>query len=317
MLDIWRGKERARSWPKKRGKKLHPKVADQNEWFRQAQWATKYMPAKMYWQVAAAVQGSPLLPRDILTMMLAGRLAAFHLPDGRILWSKEVANDVSTALDVISDQPGAMLVRGEAGWQALLPGEPGLVLKTQGPGQLPIWDEGGGGGGGGNGVLLAEVVTIAGQNVVHFDVDPSFSGLRIIADAGTVSADGGLTQWAKLQFNGDTAANRYGWTLQGSYHSGNVYGVGSNTDVGAGAILLPSMGIAGIDYGLGRIDIGDYRNNRKKRFNAQSGGWQSNVGALNSTAFGTWQGTDPITTIDIRPSASNYAVGSRFRLYGV
>ena len=147
MLDVVNGSERARAWPKKRGKKLHPKTVEQNEWFRQAQWATKFMAPEMYWQIAAAVQGTPLLPRDILTMMLAGRLAAFTLPSGRTIWSKQVSNDVTTALDVICDIPGALLVRGETQWQAILPGADGLILTSKGPGQLPEWDANGGGGG--------------------------------------------------------------------------------------------------------------------------------------------------------------------------
>lgn len=147
MLDVVNGSERARSWPKKRGKPKSQKTADQNEWFRQAQWATKFMPAEMYWQIAEAVKGTPLLPRDILTMMMAGRLLAFTLPNGRTIWSEAVANDVTTALDVISDVPGAMLVRGQDHWQAILPGADGLILTSKGPGQIPEWDANGGGGG--------------------------------------------------------------------------------------------------------------------------------------------------------------------------
>lgn len=139
MLDVVNGEERARAWPKKRSRKKHPHTVEQNEWFRQAQWATKYMSAEMYWQFAQAVKGTPLLPRDILTMMMAGRLAAFTLPSGRTLWSEQVANDVSQALDVISDQPGSMLVRGPNGWMAISPGLAGQLLTFEGPDAPPSW----------------------------------------------------------------------------------------------------------------------------------------------------------------------------------
>lgn len=145
MLDVVNGQERARGWPKKRGKKLHPTTIDQNEWFRQAQWATKFMPAEMYWKVAQAVQGSPLLPRDILTMMMAGRLLAFTGPDGTTIWSRQVLSDVSDALDAITNSPGAMLIRGEDGWIALMPGAAGDVLKIPDEGGAPAWLPDGGG----------------------------------------------------------------------------------------------------------------------------------------------------------------------------
>lgn len=154
MLDVVNGQERARSWPKKRGKPKSQKTADQNEWFRQAQWATKFMPAEMYWQIADAVKGTPLLPRDILTMMMAGRLLAFTMPNGRTMWSVQVANDVSQALDVIADLPGSMLVRGADRWMAILPGNNGQVLTASADGLPPLWADGGGGGG--SGIIAGE-----------------------------------------------------------------------------------------------------------------------------------------------------------------
>lgn len=155
MLDVVNGQERARAWPKKRGKKLHPKVLDRMEWFRQAQWATKYMAPEMYWKAAAAVNGSPILPRDILTMMMAGRLLAFERPNGSTLWSEAVRMDVSQALDVITDAPGSLLVRGPDGWISIPAGPEGYSLQSMGEGLSPEWVASGGGGQG-KGVVYGE-----------------------------------------------------------------------------------------------------------------------------------------------------------------
>lgn len=208
MLDVVGGQERARAWPKKRPGKKHPHTAEQNEWFRQAQWATKYMAPEMYWQAQQAVQGTPLLPRDILTMMMAGRLAAFVSPTGRVIWSKAVQNDVSRALDVISDVPGAMLVRGPDGWQAILPGAPGQALVMPAEGDVPEWGEGGGGaggplgGGGADGSPQADAPLLADFPVIVNSASIEYAqrdyGVRIYQTTGLGFATRGFFQPAPL-----------------------------------------------------------------------------------------------------------------------
>lgn len=148
MLDVVEGQERARSWPSSRGKNLHPVVKEQMEWFRQAQWATKYMAPEMYMAAVEATKRGPILPRDVLTMMMSGRMLAFTGPDGRTIWSTAVATDVSVSLDVLSDVVGAMLVRTPEGWRGILPTIPGQVLTCNGPDEVPSWQAAGGGGGG-------------------------------------------------------------------------------------------------------------------------------------------------------------------------
>lgn len=117
MQDISNGQERTRSWPKARGKKLSPKTLEQMEWFRTVQLATKYMAPDQLINAMNATAGTPLLPRDILTMMAAGRLYYFLLPDGRKIASRPMINDVSQSLDVISDIPGTLLKRGADQWE--------------------------------------------------------------------------------------------------------------------------------------------------------------------------------------------------------
>jgi hypothetical protein len=86
MLDITHGEPRARAWPRPRGKGGTEEQKQQREWFRQASWAIKYMAPEMVKDVMVARQGKPLLPRDMLMMMLSGRLATLTLPSGTVWW---------------------------------------------------------------------------------------------------------------------------------------------------------------------------------------------------------------------------------------
>lgn len=317
MLDVVNGQERARAWPKERGRKKHPKTAEQNEWFRQAQWATKFMAPEMYWQAQQAVQGTPLLPRDILTMMMAGRLAGFVAPDGRRLWSVAVQNDVSTALDVIADLPGSMLVRGVNGWQAILSGPAEYVLRSQGEDLPPIWSPGGGGGGGGGDQLLAEVVTGAGETSVHFDIPPTFRSFRIEGIAGSTNAAGNNTQVVYARFNGDAGAAKYAHTILGGYGAGGTFGNGVISEDRAGVGFIPSMGASGTTLGEFSLTVSEYLGGHEKIFRSQISGYQQNVGPLTATGSGVWRDTALISEVDLLAQADPFVAGSRFLLYGV
>jgi hypothetical protein len=144
MLDHHRGTPRARSWPKKRGRRLAQKTKDQMEWFRQAQWATKFWDPWIFQTYQQAVKGTPLLPRDICTMQMAGRLAFVVFDDGTPCWSKEMRLDVSYSLDVITHLPGSILARGINDWLGIEAGDAGYVLTSVGPGEVPQWMPGGG-----------------------------------------------------------------------------------------------------------------------------------------------------------------------------
>lgn len=132
MEDVSQGQERTRAWPRSRGKSLHPKTKEQMEWFRQAQWATKYMDPKQMVIFNEMTKGTPLLPRDIATMMMAGRLFSFEMADGRSINAMQTQNDVSQSLDAISQEIGTTLIRKPEGWRGVPPlpaNRAGVVLQ--------------------------------------------------------------------------------------------------------------------------------------------------------------------------------------------
>lgn len=117
VSDVSNGVERQRAWPRSRGKITNPTTVEQMEWFRQAQWATKYIDPQIMTTFAQATKGTPLLPRDLATMMFAGRMFYFIFPDGRKMFSVQAKTDVSTSLDAIGQTPGMTLIRGPVYWE--------------------------------------------------------------------------------------------------------------------------------------------------------------------------------------------------------
>lgn len=117
MVDVTHGSLRTRIWPRPRGPGSSERVKETREWFRQAAWAMKFLAPDIQAQVAAARVGKPLLPRDLLMMMLSARLGQFHMPNGEI-WRPAVAiNDISQMLDFITALEGMTLVRGPEQWE--------------------------------------------------------------------------------------------------------------------------------------------------------------------------------------------------------
>ncbi len=131
MLDVSNGEPRMRIWPSPRGKSATEAQAAQRAWFRQASWAIKWMNPDMVAQVMAARQGLPLLPRDMLMMMLSGRLASTFNKQGQRIYPMAARLDVSESLDTISQIQNTILVRGPEYWV-------GVTFDPNGPAAVDI-----------------------------------------------------------------------------------------------------------------------------------------------------------------------------------
>ena len=145
MQDVCAGVERVRAWPVKRKKRLSPKQKEQMAWFAEAQMAARYIAPQLLADAAAATANGPILPRDILTMMFAGRLCSFINQFGKEVFPMAVARDVSESLDAISQTPGSIIFRGEELWEHVPAGAQGEYLRMMGG--RPQWVTGASGGG--------------------------------------------------------------------------------------------------------------------------------------------------------------------------
>lgn len=139
MMDTCRGVLRVRKWPKPRGKPRNENEAYWQEWFREAQICAKYAPAQDIIAAREATKGTVWKPRDLQMKAMRGRMWTFITPDGRKIYSMAQRVDVSEGLDIISQVPGSMLVRGEMYWEYLVPGPEGYVLTSRGENMLPYW----------------------------------------------------------------------------------------------------------------------------------------------------------------------------------
>lgn len=66
---------------------------------------------------------------DLLTQLAFGRLFAFMLPNGRIVYSRNAVNDVSRRLDWLEPNVGSILTRTANGWLPTFACEPGAHCR--------------------------------------------------------------------------------------------------------------------------------------------------------------------------------------------
>lgn len=124
MQDVSQGAERVRAWPPSKGRRRSTKQRQLEDQFRLVQLATKFMAPMAYAAIEVATRGTPLLPRDVMTMQLYNRLGGFILPDGRRLYPVTARTDVEQALDTITQTSGEVLRKTEAGWEGWSPPTP-------------------------------------------------------------------------------------------------------------------------------------------------------------------------------------------------
>lgn len=128
-----------------------------------------------------------------------------------------------------------------------------------------------------------------------------------------VAKNGSTTQTNMfVNFNGSSTG--YAW--HSLYGSGTaVYSTASSAQT---RITIPSCitnYTAGAAWGSGIISILDYRGSGKNKTTRTSHGEINNfVVALTS---GLWANTAAITSITLAPPNGNFAIGSRFSLYGI
>lgn len=119
--DAVRGRPRLRAWPPKKAAAAKAKNQEQIEWFRQAQFLAKYAASTQMKVAREVTTGTPLMPRDLLTMAMAGRLWVIKDQNGKEIWPVAVRNDVSQALDLLSKKAGSILYRGPDIWEGSNP----------------------------------------------------------------------------------------------------------------------------------------------------------------------------------------------------
>jgi len=222
MVDVYRGQLRVRKWPRKRGRNLHPKTLAQMEWFRQANELAKYVAPQQQVLAREAAAGSPLLPRDLLIMAMAGRMFAIDFIDGRMLFPMAARAGISESLDVLSHEVGAVLVRAATYWEGLSPGLAGSVLTSAGPGQPPVWAGGVGAGG-------------------SWDWPIDYNSQSTVTSGGLQATKGNIIE-CRQPFEVKACAATFTPTLTGSYqcHIAELNGAGVIQAIASSNVLTPA-----------------------------------------------------------------------------
>lgn len=197
MQDVVRGVERARAWPRPKGSNQTPAQLEQQEWFRQANWAFKYADMRIQAACRRATHRTSLYPRDLFTMMAKGKVMTLLDENNFRIWPLAYVLDVSESLDAISQIPGTILIREADRWRGIpLPVNPPALPWTEVLDQViaaPTAE------------LIADVTGYEEWMVQGNDITASASGSRALQ----LSTDGGAT-W---------------WNAAGNYRTVNVAGV--------------------------------------------------------------------------------------------
>ena len=303
------GKERARAWPGPRSRSAREKVKEQNEWFRQAQWACKYWPADFTMQIREAVAGTPLLYRDLMTMIMANRAWAIELDDGRTIYPMPARQDVSLSLDVLGQTPGDVLTRGDTWWAPAADPEPGFVLSYVSPTEPAKW---------------APVAAVGGLSVIGTTV--------LAADAPSISWPVISDQYQDLVLSlygrGTDAANGVSVLMRVNGSAAAIYdyyrlnSFAAANGAGQTSAVLGSLEGAGSPAGAANqitLEIAGYACATLHK------SWTGNTGLKigNNAADMLWQliggfirTNSPIASLEIFPISGQFLAGTRATLYG-
>jgi len=135
-----RGRLYACKWPRKRQRVKHPTTLAQMEKFRQANWLAKYAPAPIQMAHRQMVEGTQLLPRDLMVAAMFGRGFTWAIPGHRRRYPVAAVRDLSDNLDILGPNVGGILTRGADRWEAPAAAQAGQILVAQAPGTPAAWE---------------------------------------------------------------------------------------------------------------------------------------------------------------------------------
>lgn len=139
MIDVVRGQVRIRKWPRPRGNNRPEIQKWWSEWLRQAMLLMKFAPPREIQLWRDAIAGTPVKLSDIYLASMRGTLWVLEGPDGTQYWPEQAIEKVSQSLDLITAQPGGMIVRGNQQWQGIEPPASINEVLIASNDELPQW----------------------------------------------------------------------------------------------------------------------------------------------------------------------------------
>ena len=161
--------------------------------------------------------------------------------------------------------------------------------------------------------LISEQILASNAASVTFDVSSLAATYKHLQIRYTTRSDASTFPDIRMRFNSDTGTNYAYHRLRG-YGSGVDSGYWTSTDqitVGHAAGTTTTQA-----FYAGVIDILDFASTSKNKTTRTLAGYTANGYDDIRLASGLWASTSAITNIQFLPSASNFAAGTRFSLYG-
>jgi len=181
---------------------------------------------------------------------------------------------------------------------------------------LGIWAASGAGGGGASDFQLisTQLVSSSVASVTFSSIPSTFRHLQLrVAGRGEQSA---ASISIRLTANSDSGANYASHYIFGDGSS--VYSVGLPSETYASLGFIPAAQMASSVFGASIIDVLDYSKTTKNKTFRALNGFKDNTFPTNRVALHSalWASTSAINSLSLVAQSGNWAVGSRFSLYG-
>jgi hypothetical protein len=163
--------------------------------------------------------------------------------------------------------------------------------------------------------LITTALVTSTVSQVTLDVSAFTSEYKHLQIRGVGRVSSGTTIRAfDSRFNGDSGTNYNGHIIIGE--GASVYSGGSGNTSNASGFYVTGGGNSAGAFGGGIIDIFDaFSTTKFKTVRSLGGQLGYNIMSLGSS---TWRSTNPITSIQLYPQASeSWAAGTRFSIYGI
>lgn len=167
--------------------------------------------------------------------------------------------------------------------------------------------------------IATTTVGAGGAASITFSSIPStYTHLQIRYTARSNDVSGGDRIAQKMQFNSDTGANYSHHLLFGTGSAASADAYTSSTFIYTGLSDLPTNIAAANIFGVGVIDILDYKDTNKfKTTRTLSGQDQNSTSGRIFLTSGNWRSTSAISTITLFPETGSYMQYSSIALYGI
>jgi len=154
--------------------------------------------------------------------------------------------------------------------------------------------------------LQSIVLTDVSSSITFSNIDQTYTDLVVVVTASITTG----TQNLNLRFNGDSTSGLYSAT----WLTSDASSASSSRQSSVNSVFLTYYGYLSTTLGIHKININNYSNTTtNKSFIART----DNVSNGLTATVGLWRNLNAITSVTLFPSASTFAAGATFDLYGI